>query len=194
MYHTYYMARIIKDRDATRALALRLIASGCSQREAARRADVSQETVRRWIREERGEIPASSASRGVAAPTRPPPAPAPPPDDASPEDVSDTLAMLRRMMGETRRRAEEAAREGNHTAAQRYGRDVANLLNTIARVEKDTQRDADVLRVSRAEIAAAWAALQERWAAICSRPLHCAGCGRALSVELAKSGPPRDGA
>jgi hypothetical protein len=64
----------------------------------------------------------------------------------------------------------------------------AGLANSIARVEKTTMADSDVLRISLADIAQEESLLRERMATILSRPLMCSACSRALSVEYGTGG------
>jgi hypothetical protein len=64
----------------------------------------------------------------------------------------------------------------------RASKAAAELMPVIARLEKGVAEDADVLRVSRAEITQAMAGVRGRVEAMCARPLLCADCGRKLSL------------
>lgn len=163
------------------ARALELLELGCSYREAGETLGVTAPTIQRWKKET------------AAAPPKPPPsepAPAdlpahmaPPPAVAAlvvGEDlIASTRAMVNRML--TRSAASESA--GSYASAQRDSRDAANLMIVLARLEKLGADDADVVRVTRADVAKIEESLKERIAAICNRPLLCAECSRALSVR-----------
>lgn len=102
---------------------------------------------------------------------------------APPVADSDTLRVLVELQREQIRLMRESREVGNLSAAQKFGRDAAGLSNTIARMQKLGQEDADILRISRADIAAARLSFEEKLRALADRPLLCAHCGRALSVE-----------
>jgi transposase-like protein len=158
---------------------------GRSLADVAREHGVSKMTVKRWAdaAEPRPDI-AERAARIAAATglgAAPEPPAAPPAADAA-SDV-DTLEMARRSWRECLARARAAEAEGNHTAAQRSGRDAAAWAVLVARLEKTAAVDADVLRISRAEVDEAMAGIRTRVESIVSRPLLCAHCSRALSAS-----------
>jgi hypothetical protein len=97
----------------------------------------------------------------------------------------NSLERAKAMQAELFANAAEAKAVGNYTAAQRSMRDAANLAPIIARLERAESGDADVLRVSRADIEAAMASHRSKVKALCARPLLCAHCGRALSLDWA---------
>jgi hypothetical protein len=108
------------------------------------------------------------------------------PDATEVPTLSDnSLERARAMQAELYSNANEAKAVGNYSAAQRSMRDAVGLAPIIARLEKAESGDADVLRVSRAEIDAAMASHRSKTAALLARPLLCAHCGRALSLEWA---------
>lgn len=162
-------------------LAVEEYRKGRTLDELAEAADVDARTVARWVRE-------------AAAPVAPPIAPAPeaeapaenaPPDEDEEFDPDDSLAFNRAIRKRMLREARSASAVGNHTAAQRFLRDAAGVANTIARLERDQRANADTLHVTRAEIDKAIEKVEERVKAIASRPLLCAQCSRALSIEMA---------
>lgn len=156
-------------------LCLEQVAAGTPLREIAEVAGVSAMTISRWAKD-----------RGVAAGgVQPAPAPAPQGEPASEADLLDTL---RRMLGQLLDDAKSSRAVGNMTAVTRSMRDAGNLSNTIARIEGRQADDADVLRISRSEIAEAMAAVTLRVQAIADRPLLCAHCSRALSVSFGERG------
>ena len=196
------MPRPAADPD-TVAAAVAAVRAGESLRDVGRRLGVSQTTVSRWAKA------AASAAPAPADTTPAPPAGGgallerlrgraaaaddgadPPPDPFADIDPADSLGMLRRMRAESLRIAAQASAEGNHSAAQRAMRDAAGLAPVIAREERRHADDADTLHFSRDQIAAAQERMRARVAALASRPLLCADCGRELSIRLGTAGNP----
>jgi arginine repressor len=98
----------------------------------------------------------------------------------------DHLATLRNLLTSQLKRAAQADKLGNATAAQRAGKTAADLANTIAREEHRTADERDVLKIRRAQIDEAMASVLTRVVGILSRgPLLCSECGRKLSAKLA---------
>lgn len=140
----------------------------------------SHMTVARWARQAKeapdpATAPASPLAKAIAE--RQAAAAAQPPID-----TSDTLKTLRDLAASM---LSQAALEklSNPKLSATLTRSASDVLNTIARVEKQTTDDRDVLRVSRKEIDDAWNSMLERYLAICERPLLCARCSRELSIE-----------
>jgi hypothetical protein len=166
---------------AVRAVAVDLVRRGVSLADAAEGADAHASTVMRWCR-------AAGVTPANATPPVPPPrveAPAPVEDDEPEDEGGDTLERTRRMQRQLERSARLAARDHNHTAAQRYMRDAANLSAVIARLEKIAAEDDGALHIPRAEIDQARDVVRERFAAIAARgDLRCADCARKLTISF----------
>jgi hypothetical protein len=84
--------------------------------------------------------------------------------------------------------ARTAETNGNITIAQKCNRDAAGLVVTLARLEKLHKSDADVLRLSKEDIEAAFEGIMQKATALLERPLLCSACNRQLSVQLAGKG------
>jgi transposase-like protein len=182
-------------------IAQAALASGCSLREAARKAGVSAPTVARW-RDLYGWGPGVPPSEppapgyaGYADPIAarvaaavPPPPPSAPADDPPAEEL-DTVASTRELLRQTMAIARQARAEGNLTAAQRAMRDAQALQAILARVEASRASDDGALHLSPRELAEADAVVRDRIAAVVSRPLLCAHCSRALSVQWSAADP-----
>lgn len=151
-------------------------------RDVAREAGVTATTITRWRASAAAAPPADVAARARAIVAG---APAPEPeleDPAPPED--DGLAYARWQRRQLLRAAATATREARFDDASKARRDAANMSLLIARLERGATQDADVIRVSRADVDQAMAGVRERVAAILERPLLCAACSRALNVEI----------
>jgi hypothetical protein len=158
---------------------LALIAAGVSLREAGKVAGVTEGTIRVWIKKYKDAPPPSSPAP-IGIPSHMAPPPPPPPVVAVSDDITKTVqAMLERTL-ERSRNAETA---GNHTAAQREGRDAAALVTVLARVKAEGADDANSVRISKADVAKIAESVRERMAAICNRPLLCSECSRELSIR-----------
>lgn len=156
-------------------MVLDALASGSSQADVADAAGVPESTVQRWsVKYAR---PAKKPKR-----KRPPQGEAPP---AEPVDA-DSLAVSRAMRRDMIESARLAKEVGNYAAAQRFMRDASAMQITIARQEKASQNERDVLRVPRSEIDGAIEAARARVKALLARPLLCEHCGHALSVRWAE--------
>ena len=156
-----------------------VVNGGCSLADAGREADVSRATVSRWVREHL-KTAAREAER-VASETSPG-------DRAAPiayKAAADMLDETRRMHEYFMRASHEARDVGNYSAAQRFARDAAQLVPTIARLEKARKEDGDRLQFSRHEIDEAVAGLLDKVRILSERPLLCAHCSRRLSMSLA---------
>lgn len=108
----------------------------------------------------------------------------PPDDDAQPVDV-DATAMARRLLANVERRARNAERDGDHVTATRCGSQAADLMIVIARLERLSKEGDDVLHISRADIEKTWKEVMAKARVVCSRPLVCEHCGKAMMVAFA---------
>jgi transposase-like protein len=156
-------------------LVLDALENGSSQADVAAAAGVPASTVQRWAK----QYARPPKRRRKAAPE-------PPPSD----DDGDSLAVSRAMRKAMIRSAKLAEEVGNYAAAQRFMRDASAMQITIARQEKASQNDRDVLKVPRSEIDGAIDAARERVKALLARPLLCEHCGHALSVRWAEDDAP----
>ena len=107
----------------------------------------------------------------------------PPITPEAPDDGAPALQVVRELLAEARHQFAISTSLGDSGAAQRYARTAAGLTPVLARLEREFREDDGSIRVTAADIAAANERLNERLAAICARPLHCAECSRALSVS-----------
>lgn len=164
---------------AKQPAVLEALRTGMSIRDAATQHGVPKSTVGRWAKLLEADAP---------EPTPILPAPKAPSPEDPPDASTDALTATRTLHRQTISLAEEARRVGNVGAAQRAMRDAAALVTVIARLEKAERQDGDVLRISRAEIVAAQIRQRERLRALLERPLLCAHCGRALSVDWGEGG------
>lgn len=180
----------------------RLAATGASTREIAEAVGLSHTAVGKFLRRERAatgnppsvETPAEQPSAFLArlraecegkTPNTEAPSERtaePPPDGLTDPDL---LSFVRSSMRAAQGLAGEARAAGNFAAGQRATRDAAAFAAIAARLEKVERADENVLRISRAEIDAAYESVLEKARIVCERPLLCADCGRRLSVRLA---------
>lgn len=144
--------------------------------EVAAEFNVSKMTIMRWDREA-------------------PPGPSTPPPDEGEEtpeepDAEDVASLgvdeLNRMMAGFLRKAKAAEAAGDFRGAAALSGHAARLAPVLLRLERERKADGDMLHVSKGEIEAAMRGVYERAAALLERPLLCAGCGKALSVEWGK--------
>lgn len=183
------MAKLFSEK--FKAAALRLLDSGVTTREAQAqlrkrfKEHVGEGTLRRWakVRDAASEEPAPESA--------PPSAPnVAPPVEAVPADV-DTYEHTRRELARAKQRADEAARDGNHTASQRFSKQVVDYTLLLARLDKDRKADTDVVTIPRAELERARQAMRDRVAALASDlertgGLVCSHCGREIRISLAR--------
>lgn len=200
--YTVGMARHPPDRELI-DLVLDAASRGTPASEIAGLAGVNEQTIRKWVKRYGG--PGAVTGARVATPalraaySGVPTAedPLPPSDELQPPPEpppgASSLEMARHAHAMSMYAAVRAQRLGNLTAAQRNMRDAANLLPTIARLEKAETGDQDCVRVPRADIQRVRADLTERIRKLLDRPLLCEHCGRALSVQLAEGDDPTEG-
>lgn len=162
------------------AAAFELRAAGCPLREIAETLGVTAPTVKRWL-----DDPPPAPVAAPSSPAGPLPSHmAPARSEIKPVAVGDDITqVVQAMLERTLQRSADAEAGGNHTAAQREGRDAAALVTVLARVKAEGADDPSVLRISRADVLKIEESLRERVAAICNRPLLCSACSRRLSVQ-----------
>lgn len=99
----------------------------------------------------------------------------------------DAITYTRRLLRSAQERGRKAELRKDHVTAQRCGRDAADLVVVLARLEKVAQADENVLRISLAEIEKAKADVMQKAIVVCSRPLTCSECGKRLRIKAATS-------
>lgn len=176
--------------DERKTLVLEALATGASLRDVAEACGVSHVTVSRWAKA--ANVAVTPAPKGRPIEPRPEPAPADAAEEDDTPEGADTLELTRSMLRRALRLARTSEAAGNMSAAQRAQRDAAGLAVVVARLERDANEHADVLRISRSEIDAAMANVYARVEAIVARPLLCADCSRKLSVEFGGVKRPED--
>lgn len=176
--------------DKFKAAALALLDAGVSTREAQaqlkkrfRGEHVGEGTLRAWAK----AAEASTAPEIEPSPAAVVPEPEPDPDD----DSDDTYQHARKQLATAKRRADEAARDGNHNAAQRFSKQVVEYTLLLARLDKNRKSDEDAVVIPRAELERTRQALRERIVALASDlkrtgGLKCSNCGREIRIALAK--------
>jgi DNA invertase Pin-like site-specific DNA recombinase len=169
-----------KDRRA----AIAAVDSGTPRRDVATKYGVSEMTIGRWVKERDRGGARTIADRVAAMPEIKVSI------DELPSDVdpSDTLGFLKQMVTDTQRRIRLSERQGNLAAAQKMGRDLGGLLNTVARVERLERSEEELIRITREQLVEAKASVLAKVHALADRPLHCAECARKLSVRWGREG------
>ena len=192
------MARQPPDPDLVH-LVIEAAATGTSHAEIAKVAGVAESTVRSWLHKYGGgkglrtdltpTVKRALTRRIASAHAEPPPPTDAPPAESPPTDARatafDALAEAKAALASLKAIVHEAKAVGNMTAAQRAVRDIANVVNTIARIERTLGGEGEI-RVSKAEIAEAREAVRARMAAVLSAPLLCAHCGRQMRIDWTK--------
>lgn len=192
------MARRPPDPDLVR-LVIEAASTGTSHAEIAEVAGVSESTVRTWLHKYGGgkglrtdltpKVRRALSRRIDRAHAEGGPPPEEPDEQSTATDARgvafDALAEARGALKALKSIVSEAKAVGNMTAAQRAVRDIGNLVNTIARIERTLGGDGEI-RVSREELETAREAVRARMAAVLSAPLLCAHCGRQLRIDWTK--------
>ena len=106
----------------------------------------------------------------------------PPADDDSADETGDAVDELRKALGGVKKLLKT---ETDPAVKARFASILAQLTNTLARVEAKKNEAANVLNISRDDIKATWDGLMAKIAVICSRPLVCEHCGKQMMVALA---------
>jgi hypothetical protein len=104
--------------------------------------------------------------------------------DEAPLEINpaDLVASQQSMINTLLKLADDAKKVGNVTAAQRAMRDAQGAMTVLARLKRDLSGDADVLKISRAEIDDAMASVTARAWQLTQRPFVCQECGRKVSI------------
>lgn len=177
-----------------RAEALRLVESGVSQRSAAAqvskrfRTSVSASSVGKWV----AAAASAPTSEEIPQPDALPPPAAEAPAATPPLDVHEHT---RRQLAAAMRRSDEASADGNHTAAQRYSKQAADLTLLLARLDKERRGDVDAVTIPRDEFDAADQQARDILGALRADlartgGLVCNHCGREIRIALAKGETP----
>lgn len=174
-----------------KAEALRLLAAGVSTREAQAQLrkrfhnHVGEGTLRGWLK-------AANAAEDEPM-SEPPPPPEPPPAPSAPAAPlpEDTYEHTRTQLAMAIKRAGEASADGNHTAAQRFSKQIVEYTLLLARLDKDRRSETDVVTIPRADLERAKQSMRERVVALAADlartgGLTCSQCGRDLRIALAK--------
>lgn len=172
--------------ESTVQTAFALLDGGASHAQVGEVCGVSAGAIRGWIK--RYNYVPNQPARAQGTITAAPP-PSPDVEDESDEPEPEGLSPLEHTIALQRkfeRLAKRSEAVGNMRAAGMAMRDAANLSNTIARLRKMEQLEADMLRISRADIDAAEDSLREKIHKYLDRPLLCAECGRKLSIKWAE--------
>jgi hypothetical protein len=179
-----------------KAAAIALLDSGVTTREAQAqlrkrfRNHVGEGTLRKWYKE-RDTLPVQVPQiADELDDIESPPVTAPQPD-ALLEDDADSLTQYRRQRANALRMAREAESVGNLTAAQRFSKQATELSLLIAREEKQTKSDTDVISVPRDEFERAVRARRDLVAALAADlertgGIVCSHCGREIRLAIAK--------
>lgn len=189
-----------------KAEALRLLSVGVSTYEAQAqlkrrfRTHVGEGTLRKW-KKDAESAPDPDVVIDEAEHT--PPAEAPPVASTSneialPPGEGTTYERVSRALVDTRRRADEASRDGNHTAAQRFSKQALDYELLLARLEKQRDASVDGVTIPRAELERIRQDMLNRVAALAADlertgGLVCSKCGRELRIEIARGTPAREG-
>jgi len=172
-------------------LALR--ARGYSHERIGEAVGIPRRSVSRALaRHEQGAPPQEPTRRPVPRP----PVPRPPPDDDDPdpdapaidEGSEDALTRTRTLLADVRRQRLAAEASGDDVTAARLARVEATILPVLARVERASVEDEDVLRLSRADLSLAQHAVRERIRSLLSQPICCSECGRRLRIAWVEGG------
>lgn len=183
-----------------KAEALRLLGAGVSTREAQAqlhkrfREHVGEGTLRGWAKAaDAAQLNAGKTAFAALALVQDEVERSGGPTSRSaeaPADV-DTYEHVCKRLAEAQLRADQAAADGNHTAAQRFSGDVVKYTLLKARLDKDRKSDTDVVTIPRAELDRARQAMRDRIAALAADlertgGIVCSHCGREIRISLAK--------
>lgn len=175
---------------ARRKEALRLAGKGLTTREVAAtlRKRYPKETFSEaWVRKVAAADPEPESEPAPASVAAAPP-PVAAPALTQPQDV---YALTQSQLATAIKRAEEASADGNHTAAQRFSKQIVDYTLLLARLDKDRKSDTDVVTIPRVELERARQAMRDRVTALASdiartNGLVCNSCGREIRISLAK--------
>lgn len=176
-----------------RERAYDLIQQGRPHVEIARELGLSEATIRKWRREIQSEpayAPVSPAVQGrlaLAASVALPRAPAPDEPASVPVDLDDIEGTLSRFVQTATQNAEAAARDGNHTAAQRGMKDASNLALALIRHKRQVREQSENIVITREELQSTERTLRDRVGALLEKPLVCARCSREIAIEWGRT-------
>ena len=98
-------------------------------------------------------------------------------------DATDALGLVRSLMADARRDYTRAAKSYDAGNATKFARIAAQLTPVLARLEKATAEEGDVIRLPRDQIEAKRKELRDKMRQLCADLPRCADCGRALRVS-----------
>jgi len=178
--------------DETKRMARELVAAGCSYRDAAETLGVTAPTIQRWVKGPAPKPPAPPSVAPARASEPPPEAPTipvhmapvvpPVPVNVKPLDLTDGRAIVRQLIAEQHAAIQADRAAGNMRGASGNAATLERLVKSLKQMEQGAAEDSSAIKIARSDITAIKDNLRERVAAICNRPLLCAGCSRALSV------------
>jgi len=179
--------------------ALRMLDKGVTTREAQaalrkkyKGVHVGEGTLRKWVKERDAAPPPAEDEEEDAPPFRVPQhAPLAPVAEPPVEEDLDLYTQTLLDLREARQGMREAKRDGNHTAATRYGKQIEQLSLLRGRLEAARKADTDAVTIPRVELEQARRTVRERVAALAADlertgGLVCSHCGRALRTAIAK--------
>jgi hypothetical protein len=190
------MGRTRREMAELRTRAEGLFGSGRANTDIARELGLPESTVRVW-RGQAAQAPALEPPRvrrpmpALTPMAGPPPLPAAlpvePEGDPVPLDLADLEGTFERFIRSAESNASAAARDGNHTAAQRGMRDAANMAMALARLTRERRKGEEQLVVTREELEATQRTLRDRVHALLEKPLVCARCSREIAIEWGRT-------
>lgn len=180
----------------TKTRVAELLRTGWTQPAIAAELALPLRTVR-YLAETLGEIAQSpdrvrgGRRRRDGSPPAPKPLPAPTPKPRpvagpppiAPADGVDALALVRSLLADARRDYSKAAGSFDAGNATKFARIAAQLTPVLARLEKATQEDGDVIRLPRDQIEAKRRELREILRKLTSDAPRCADCGREIRAS-----------
>jgi hypothetical protein len=177
------MAKPKPDPDLVKA-ALEAVAEGHSFRQIAEAVGSTEGSIRRWaklagVRPRSPVTPESVAAVALPAHMLPAPVGKPPPEI----DPTDLLGSVRAMLADQSAQMADLRAVGNTRGAQAAAANMAKVALLLKQLESAQLEDATTLKIPRAELDQARAAIRARRDAIAARPIMCAECSRKLSVS-----------
>jgi hypothetical protein len=175
---------------AHRLEALKLASKGLTTREVAtalQKKHPGESFSEAWVR----KVAASPAPVEVPTPVETKPAAPAKTAKVSAAPPSDVYEHTRLQLASAIERAELATADGNHTAAQRFSKQIVDYTLLLARLDKDRKVGDDVVVVPRSEFKAAEQTARDVLGALRadiarSGGLVCNHCGRDIRLALAK--------
>lgn len=171
----------------TKALALEYLRQGMTHVEIARIAGIDPRTVRRWATAAEKEV----ARKPITHEEMLRPAPSPLPDFDIDENAPVGVG-ARKLWNANLKRVHQAMLTGDGRTEQQSSAVLSKMVPGMIKIEEALRADADGVHVTAAELAEAQDFVRARLAAIAERPLLCANCSRALSIEWGTAAPPTE--